>query len=375
MHILIAPNAFKGSLSATEAARCIAEGIQRSNLSCDLTLFPVADGGNDTLSLLVDKMNAELIQAFVHDPLGRPIKAYYGWIKSEKKAIIGISEASGLHLLKKEEYDPLHANSYGSGELIKAALGMGVQKILIGVGGSATVDGATGLLRALGVKFLNENGEEIIDLPAGLLRLNSIDISALDHRLDECEIIVLCDVKNQLLGDEGAAKVYGPQKGANEKEIILLEQCLEQLNNKTSKIIGVNMNEWQYGGAAGGIAAGLAAYAKAELVNGIEYFLDITGFDQALEKADLVITGEGSIDEQTLTGKGPLGVAIRAKAKGIPVIAMAGNISPGKKMNKYFDHLISINPPGISLENAMRNTAANLSDAAYKISCDLNCSE
>lgn len=372
MHILIAPNAFKGSLSAAEAARCIAEGIRRSSLSCDLTLFPVADGGNDTLSLLVHKMNAELIQTSVHDPLNRPIEAYYGWIENEQKAVIGISEASGLHLLKKEEYDPLHANSYGSGELIKAALDNRAQKILIGVGGSATVDGGTGLLRALGVKFRDENGEEITDLPLGLLQLSSIDMTESDHRLNECKIIVLCDVKNKLLGNEGAAKVYGPQKGANEKEINLLEQCLEQLNDKTDKIVILNMNEWQYGGAAGGIAAGLAAYTKAELVNGIEYFLDITGFDQALDKADLVIAGEGSIDKQTLTGKGPFGVAIRAKAKGVPVIGVAGNISSSKEMNEYFDQLISINPPGISLEDAMKNTANNLSDTAYRISLDLS---
>lgn len=369
MHIVIAPNAFKGSLSARDAANCIAEGLRKSKLSCQLTLFPIADGGDDTAALLVQAAQGQLIPTAVHDPLERPIKAPFGWIASEYKAVISMSDASGIRLLKKEELNPLRANTFGTGELIKAALDKGAKTIILGVGGSATIDGGTGLLKALGVRFSDKAGHEINILPEGMAALKTIDISSLDKRLSSCEIIVLCDVKNKLLGDEGAAKVFGPQKGADKNDIMLLERIMQHWDQLTLETMHQEMSSLTYGGAAGGIAAAMAVYLNAKLVHGIEFFLEETHFDKVLSSADLVITGEGSIDEQTLEGKGPFGVARRAKEKNIPVIGMAGDISAKSKpaLQQYFRTLITINPPGSSLAMAIKNTGANLEAKALEL--------
>ena len=369
MNILIAPNAFKGSLSAEEAATSIAAGFRQSKLSCRLTLIPIADGGDGTAALIAKKMNSQAIVAMVHDPLGRMITSSFGFSAGEKTAIIEMSDASGLRLLRREELNPLIANTKGSGELIRAALDKGAQKLLLGVGGSATVDGAAGLLSELGIRFLNKEGEEITDLPIGLDQLNTIDVSGLDPRLQSCEITVLCDVRNTLLGNNGAAGIFGPQKGANKTGIFILEKCLEQFNQITYETLGVDMASLQYGGAAGGVAAGLAAFLNAKLVSGIEFFLDTILFDKALEEADLVVTAEGSLDKQTMEGKGPYGVAKRAKNKNIPVIALAGQIplQMGNEMHDYFDIVLPIGHAPLSIQEAVQNTSADL----MRSSCEL----
>ncbi|TAN19467.1 MAG: glycerate kinase [Chitinophagaceae bacterium] len=369
MNILIATNAFKGSLSAETAAIYIAEGIRKSKLKCTLTLFPIADGGDDTAALLNKKWNARKISTQVHDPLGRLIDTSFGWIQREKKAIIAMSDASGLKLLKKGELDPLHAHTLGTGELIKAALKKGAEKMIIGLGGSATVDGGSGLLKALGLRYYDKQGTEINDLPSGLIKLDKIDLKNLDKRSLSTKIIVLCDVQNKLLGDEGAARIFGPQKGANQQEVEMLEQILHQWNTKTIETMHIDMQEMQYGGAAGGVAACLVAYAGAKLVKGIDFFLDELLFDNLLTQADVVITGEGRIDAQTLEGKGPLGVAQRARQKGIPVIAMGGEIksSHSKILSLYFDQLIAINQEDDPLEISIKNTKANLTRAAFNL--------
>jgi glycerate kinase len=233
--------------------------------------------------------------------------------------------------LQPAELNPLRASSYGTGEQIKIALDRGARKIIIGMGGSATVDGATGMLKALGIRFLDANGNELFNLPAGLPELASVDVSALDERIKESEVIVLCDVDNLLLGAQGSAAIFGPQKGASHSDV----QILDSWPGKTFKIAFEltrrDMSAITYGGTAGGAAAGLYAFLNAKLVNGIDHFLELTGFDEALEKADLVITGEGSIDEQTLQGKGPFGVAYKAKQKGLAVVGLAGKV-PLEKM-------------------------------------------
>ncbi|HET7117452.1 MAG TPA: glycerate kinase, partial [Hanamia sp.] len=241
--------------------------------------------------------------------------------------------------------------------------------IILAVGGSATVDGGTGMLKALGVRFLNGAENEITELPAGLIELKSIDITKLNPRLKECEIIILCDVSNTLLGNNGAAFIFGPQKGAGKKDVALLEKYMQRFNQVTKKSVGINMSSIIFGGAAGGIAAGLAAFANAKLVSGIEYYLDAVHFDNALDLADMVITAEGSLDEQTLEGKGPFGVAARAKKKNVPVIALAGQIplKIGKKMHDYFEGIFSINHTPSSVEDAIKNTSANLT----RTSCEL----
>ncbi|MEO6836830.1 MAG: glycerate kinase [Ginsengibacter sp.] len=369
MNILISPNAFKGSLSAVEAANSIAKGIRQSNLSCKLDLIPIGDGGDGTAALIAKKCNSRSIKVNVHDPLGRIIKASFEWVPKEKTALIEMSEASGLKLLKSNELNPLKANSIGTGELIKVALNMNAKKIILAVGGSATVDGGTGLLKALGIRFLNGSRKEITELPAGLVELKSINIDKLDQRIKACEIIILCDVTNALLGNNGAAFVFGPQKGANKKEVSLLEKCMKQFNQITEKTFDIDMSSMIYGGAAGGMAAGLAAFVNAKLVSGIEYFLNAVHFDKSLEKADLVITAEGSLDDQTLEGKGPFGVALRAKKKKVPVIVLAGQVplKITKKMQNYFDGIFPINHAPSSIDEAIKNTSADLT----RTSCEL----
>jgi glycerate kinase len=230
------------------------------------------------------------------------------------------------------------------------------------MGGSATVDGGTGILRALGIRFLDKKGEELLSLPEDLVRLETIDVSGLDDRVFRAEIIVLCDVDNLLLGERGAAAVFGPQKGATREAVVKLEASLQQLAAVTLRQTGKDISGIQYGGTAGGAAAGLYAFLNARLVNGIDYYLELTGFDKALEQTDLVITGEGSIDAQTLQGKGPFGVAYKAKARGLPVLAVAGKVplvrDPG--LQQYFDVLLPIGHEPSDLVAALRSATDNI---------------
>jgi glycerate kinase len=368
MQILIAPNAFKHSLSAEEAALAIKKGFLQSKLDCQAELFPVGDGGDGTGELLIKRLNGKIVTTEVKDPLGKKINASFGLIDEGKTAVIEMANASGLRLLKKEDLDPLHASSSGTGEQIKAALDRGVKKIIIGMGGSATIDGGTGILRALGLCFLNVKGEELKDLPGSLNELATIDLSSMDKRIKDTEIIVLCDVNNLLLGEKGAAAVFGPQKGASTGDVQILNKALTRFSDITFQQTEKEIASVKHGGTAGGAAAGLYAFLNAKLVNGIEYFLQLTGFDKSLEKADLVVTGEGSIDEQTLHGKAPFGVARAAKQKGKRVMAFAGKISSTTDPNlkKYFDELISINSEPIELEKALAAAERNLIRSAME---------
>jgi len=369
MRIVIAPNAFKGSLTAGEAAQAIAAGLKQSPLSCTLKLIPVADGGDGTAHLISKEMAAKPVKVLVHNPLGKKIFAVYSWVSKTNTAIIELADASGSRLIKENEVNPMNSNTRGTGELIKSALDKGAQKIILGIGGSATVDGGSGLLRELGVKFLDKQNREISELPKGLLALNRIDTSGMDSRLKDCEIILLCDVTNKLLGKNGAAAVFGPQKGADKKTVALLEKCLYQFNKIAKKDTGVDMDSFIRGGSAGGVAAGLATFANAKLVSGIDYFLDIAGFENELKKADLLMTAEGKLDSQTLEGKGPYGVAEKARQHKIPVIILAGQVpaKAGKELHRYFDAIFSIGPGPASKEDAMKNAAADLERTSFEI--------
>jgi glycerate kinase len=369
MHILIAPNAFKNSLAADQAANAIEVGFLQSSLTCSCECFPIGDGGDGTGELIIKKFGGIRITGEVYDPLNRRISASFGWIDNAKTAVIEMADASGIRLLKPEESNPLIASSYGTGEQIKVALDKGAKKILICMGGSATVDGATGMLSALGARFLDDSGNELADLPEALVNLATIDLSNLDKRIIDCEVIVLCDVDNLLLGEKGAAAMFGPQKGASAENVKKLDDALSRLSEITLQQTGKDMSTIQYGGTAGGAAAGLYALINAELVNGIEYFLELTRFDDSLNKADLVITGEGKIDEQTLQGKGPIGVAKRAKLKGIPVIGLAGKIPLEKnsELEQYFDVLIPIGNEPVDLATALHDTYNNLKRTAREI--------
>jgi glycerate 2-kinase len=361
MHILIAPNAFKNSLPADEVAEAIEKGLKQSALEFSSECFPIADGGDGTARLITKHCKGTFVTANAHDPIGRPIKASFGLIHNGATAVIDMATASGLSLLSSNELRPLSGSSFGTGELLKAALQQGVKRILIGVGGSATVDGGAGILEALGVKFFDHNGLKIAPSPQNLLDLFSIDVSGMDRGFSTCECVVLCDVDNPLLGTTGAAHIFGPQKGASASDVEKLERAMVNLNSVALKSLGRSMNI-PHGGAAGGASAGLATFANARLVKGIDYFLTVTAFDRALAKADLLITGEGSIDLQTLSGKAPYGVATLAKNKNIPVIAVAGKTSDkdAHELHKYFQHIISVANRPVDLQTALRNTREDL---------------
>lgn len=369
MHILIAPNAFKNSLDAAKVAEAINNGLHNSKLSCTTTCFPVADGGDGTADLLINHLGGQLIHTIVNDPLKRKITSSFGWTENAKTAIIELAAASGLRLLRTDEYDPMITTTHGTGELIIKALNKNATKIILCIGGSATVDGGTGILKAAGIKFFDAQRNELDDLPASLSSLAEIDITGLDKRIADKEIIILCDVESSLLGPNGAAAIFGPQKGASAKDVQLLEAGLTKLRDVVLNKTGQDMAVIKHGGAAGGVAASLHTFLNARLVNGIDYFLEVTGFEKELKKADIVITGEGSIDEQTLQGKGPFGVAKRAKEFSLPVIAFAGRIAiaPGQSSQQYFDRFISINENADDIERAIKNTYSNLEKTAKQL--------
>ncbi|HEY4287021.1 MAG TPA: glycerate kinase [Puia sp.] len=379
---LIAPNAFKNSLSAGEAALAIRDGLVQSGLDCSCECFPVGDGGDGTVDLIIERLGGTRPKAEARDPLGRKIPTYFGLIRESAAAtappaaatrpttaLIEMANASGLRLLTDSELNPLRTLSHGTGDLIRAALDKNARRIIIGMGGSATVDGGTGILEALGARFLDEQGAPLHNLPESLVDLASIDTSGLDPRLTDTELIVLCDVDNHLLGPDGSAAVFGPQKGATPQAVEQLDVALRRLSEIILKKTGRDMATVAYGGTAGGAAAGLYGLLNATLVNGIDYFMEITDFDKALSSATCVITGEGSIDEQTLQGKGPFGVASRAKKRNIPVIGLAGRVplEPGAGLKKYFDTLLAIGNEPSDLAGALKNTAANLSRTAEAI--------
>ena len=369
MHILIAPNAFKNSLDAPAAATAIEKGLQQSKLSFTSEKFPVGDGGDGTAALLLQRLGGRLIGAVVHDPIGRKISTSFGWVEKTKTAILELADASGLRLLRPDEYIPLRSTTQGTGELIRQALDKKAERIILGIGGSATVDGAVGILTELGIRFMDGNGNSLTDLPENLVYLEQIDVSNLDQRIVNTELVVLCDVDNYLLGKAGAANVFGPQKGADEGTAIRLEAGLSKLQEVAVRTTGKDMANMRHGGAAGGVAAGLSVFLNARLVSGIEYFLSITAFDQALEKTTIVITAEGSIDQQTLQGKAPFGVAKSAKKYHVPVIALAGKLPLiiSQDLRNYFNILLSINHEPLVLESALQYTAENLARTAREI--------
>jgi glycerate 2-kinase len=367
MKIVIAPNAFKNALSADDAADSIAEGLTMSKLDAEFIKFPIGDGGDGTGYLLAKYFHAKRIDVAVQNPIGKVIPSGFYYVKKDKTAIIEMADASGLRLLSRDELDPLNATSFGTGQLIDAALNNDVRKIILCVGGTATVDGGVGALQALGVKFIDHNSNEIANLPASLTEVESLNLEAINARIKTVRIDVLCDVGNPLLGEHGAAKVFGPQKGATDKEVIQLEARLAKLENVLSRYGNKRVAEIKHGGAAGGIATTMNAIFGARLCYGIYYFLDTTGFDTAINDANLIITGEGMIDEQTLEGKGPYGVALRAKDRNIPVIAMTGRVGGHQQSSSIFKEVICINPDSSSDASVLKMTRERLIESSIDL--------
>lgn len=403
MRILIAPNAFKNSLSARGAADALRAGLLASRLKAQLTTFPIADGGDDTADLLIDHLHATRVEVPARDPLGRTIACTYGLaprfappfaadsifttpfspavpapLAPGLTALIDMASASGLRLLPPHEYNPIHATSAGTGQLLHAALSRGARQVLLGVGGAATVDGGAGILHVLGARFLDADGAVLEPIPAQLVHLHRIDLTQLYPPAREARIIVLCDVDNPLLGERGAAPVFAPQKGAAPETIPLLERVLQRMSEAQveapvgapgpgsvagaahAAAAGAALSAFT--GAAGGAAFGLQHFLGAELVGGANFFLEVTRFDALVKTADLVLTGEGRLDIQSLRGKGPVTVADRAHAVDVPVIALAGGIpaEDEARLRELFDALITVTPGPCSLEEALAGTRANL---------------
>lgn len=366
LKILIAPNAFKGSLDAVEAAQAIQQGLEKSSLSPRCILQPIADGGDGMLGVMLAQTESQKVYAEVEDPLGRPVSAAYGLIQGGKTAIVEMAEASGLRLLTTEERDPRKTSSFGTGQLIKAALDQGVREIVVGVGGSATVDGGLGIIQALGGTLTDEQGITISRGADGLAALHSLDISQLDPRIQTCRVTVACDVTNTLVG---AAEVFGPQKGASPELVAEIERHFLRYSQLVEDHLGKEIAYLSRGGAAGGVAAALYAFLNARLVNGTEYLLAKTGFQAALDQADLLITTEGALDLQTQSGKGPFYVAQQAKKQNKPVVMLVGSVPHDYSPADYpdYDAILPIGPRPQALSEAMQHTAANLERTAYQL--------
>lgn len=320
--LVVAPGAFKHALTAAQAADAIAHGLERAGWS--VVRFPVADGGNGTLDCFLAQ-GGKRHTAPVRDPLGRPITAAFGFLPDRKTAVIEMALASGIELVRRR--DAQRADSGGTGQLIRAALDRGARRIIVGLGGSATTDGGAGCLRALGVRLMNAHGADIPPGGGGLSHLARIDARKLDRRLRHTELIIAADVRNPVVGENGAAAVFAPQKGASPADVAVLDANLRHFFSLLRDQIGVDVLTKPGGGAAGGLAAGLMAFTGAQLKPGIELLLDSCGFDTVLQGAAGVIVGEGHLDAQSLMGKAPIGVAQRASRHGLPVIALCGRVS------------------------------------------------
>ena len=369
MKIVIAPDSFKGNLTAKQVADAIEIGIKRVIPDAEIVKIPMADGGEGTVQALVDATDGEIITAEVSDPLGNQIKAEFGILgDSQKTAVIEMASASGLPLVPRDKRNPMLTTTYGTGELIRIALDKGCRKLIVGIGGSATVDGGAGMAQALGVKLLDKNSNEIPKGGGGLEHLDHIDVTSLDPRITETTTIVACDVDNPLVGPRGAPEVFGPQKGATPEMVKILDKFLDRYADIIKCDLGIDIKNIPGAGAAGGLGAGLMAFLGAQLRSGIDIVIDASGLEKHLKDTDIVITGEGKIDRQTIYGKTPIGVARTAKKYGIPVIAFAGNIGSDSHVvyDNGIDALMSIISYPMSLDTAMERSKELLADSAER---------
>lgn len=326
MKIVVAPDSFKGSLTAIEVSDAIEKGIREVFSEAEIIKIPMADGGDGTVQCLVNATGGKILEEKVIGPLGDEVLASYGILADKKTAVIEMAAASGLTLVPEGKKNPLITTTYGTGQLIKAALDQGCRKMIIGIGGSATNDGGAGMLQALGIKLLDQEGKEIGFGGRELKKIIRIDISCIDNRLSDTKVLVASDVNNPLCGPKGASRIYGPQKGATPKITEELDKSLAYFAKVIKRDLHKDIKDIPGTGAAGGLGASLIAFLNAELRPGIEIIIEVVKLEQAIKDADLVITGEGKIDSQTIYGKAPIGVAKIAKKYNIPVIAVAAII-------------------------------------------------
>jgi len=374
MKIVIAPDSFKESLSAAAVASCIENGFSEIFPDSEYIKIPLADGGEGTVDVLVDALNGQRQKQIVHGPISGDVNAVWALLDDghTKTALIEIAAASGLDLITPEQRNPLIATSYGTGQSILHALDRGAKKILIGLGGSATNDGGAGILQALGGQLLDAQGNELPVGGAALLNLASIDLTDLDKRCAGVEFIVACDVSNPLTGENGASAIFGPQKGATPEMVELLDNALSHFASVAQQSTHINHQQSVGFGAAGGAPLGLSLAFNIQIKAGIDMVLDILNVDELLQGADLVISGEGMMDNQTLNGKTPFGIAKRAAERGIPVISIAGSL--GAEVDALYDTMGSIfgtvrSPQ--SLAQVLNEADENLTRTARNIAATL----
>lgn len=367
MKIVIAPDSYKGSNTAIKVASQIEKGVLKVFPDAQTIKIPIADGGEGTVDALIESSGGTFKKAVVCGPLGEKVEAVYG-ILPDKTAVIEMAAASGLPLVPKHMRNPLVTTSYGTGQLIKAALDEGCKKIIIGLGGSATNDGGIGLAQALGVSFSDKGGNELSLGGGELSKLCCIDDTKIDARLSKCEITLACDVKNLLCGEKGAAAVYGPQKGATLEMVKILDKGLSVFADRIFEKYGIQVKEIEGMGAAGGLGVALVVFCGAKIKSGIETVLDAVNIDEKLKNCDLVITGEGRIDGQSIYGKVPVGVAAAAKRFDIPVLAIVGDI--GVNASAVYDYgidsIMSNVNRAMPLAEAIAESSELLVDAAER---------
>ena len=363
MKFVLAPDSFKESMTAREACDAMERGIKKVIKDAECIKVPMADGGEGTVEALVMSTEGKLVETFVTPPIGKEkVKASYGLLGDGSKAIIEMASASGIQLVKREERNPLIATTFGTGELILDAIKNGAKHILIGIGGSATNDGGAGMIQALGGHLLDSDGNELPFGGLALSKLNKIDLSNLNESLKGVTFEIACDVNNPLIGEKGASRIFGPQKGATEEMIVALDKALENYANVIKKDLGKDVAHIEGAGAAGGLGAALLAFLNAKLLRGIDLIIKHTELEEKIKGADFVFTGEGGIDSHTIFGKTPMGVALAAKKQGVKTIAFAGKVEDGSEnlydvgINSIFGILRGVT----SLDEALKDGAKNL---------------
>ena len=351
MKIVVAPDSFKGSLTAIEVSDAIEKGIREVFPEAEIIKIPMADGGDGTVQCLVNATGGKILEEKVIGPLGNEVWAFYGILGDRKTAIVEMAAASGLTLVPEGKRNPLITTTYGTGQLIKAALNQGCRKMIIGIGGSATNDGGAGMVQALGTKLLDKDGEEIGFGGGELKKIVKIDISCMDKRLSDIKVLAASDVNNPLCGPQGASRIYGPQKGATPEIIEELDESLAYFAELIKRDLHKDIKDIPGAGAAGGLGASLIAFLNAEFRPGIEIMIEAVKLEQAIKDADLVITGEGKIDSQTIYGKAPIGVAKIAKKYNVPVVAVAAIIEEDSRIFQSYgiDTLIKVSEPPMRL--------------------------
>ncbi|WP_339486143.1 glycerate kinase [Pseudomonas sp. EL_65y_Pfl2_R95] len=361
MKVVIAPDSFKESLTAAEVAQAIALGWAAVYPEAEMSLKPMADGGEGTVDAVLAAAGGERRELQVQGPLGDAVTAHWGLL-SDNTAVIEMAAASGLHWVPREQRDATITSSFGTGELIRAALDAGAGRIILGLGGSATNDCGAGLMQALGVRFLDKDDRELAPGGAALINLAQVDLSNLDSRVLNVQFDIAADVDNPLVGPRGASAVFGPQKGATPEQVQALDAALQRMSRVVTSTLGEDFSEIPGVGAAGGLGFAAKAFLKAGFRPGVDLVAELSGLRAALQDADLVITGEGKLDAQTLHGKTPIGVARLAKAAGVPVVVLAGSLGEGYQRTYAggIDAAFSLTSGPMSLEQACTDAAAEL---------------